>query len=183
MFFVSGLRFSNSELYFKVVWRSKIKVLLSGLTFESPWNYTVLMFKEFKEFAVKGNVIDLAVGVIIGAAFGKIISSLVSDIIMPPLSLLLGKVNFSNLYINLSGTAYQSLSAAKAAGAPTINYGLFLNNILDFVIVAFVIFLMVKQINKLKKKPAAPNSGLKDCPFCFSKIHLKQAAVLPARRL
>lgn len=133
------------------------------------------MFKEFKEFAVKGNVIDLAVGVIVGSAFGKIVSSLVSDVIMPPLGLLLGKVDFGSLYINLSGKAYATLAAAKAAGAPTINYGSFLNNLIDFIIVAFVIFLMVKQINKLKKQPAQKDSSLKDCPFCFSKIHQKAA--------
>lgn len=133
------------------------------------------MFKEFKEFAVKGNVMDLAIGVVIGAAFGKIVSSLVSDIIMPPLGLLMGKVNFDSLYFNLSARRYESLAAAKAAGAPTLNYGLFLNNIIDFLIVAFVIFLLVKQINKFKKKPASPDSNLKDCPFCFSKIHLKAA--------
>lgn len=133
------------------------------------------MFKEFKEFAVKGNVMDLAIGVVIGAAFGKIVSSLVSDVIMPPLGLLMGKVNFDSLYFNLSSTRYESLAAAKAAGAPTLNYGLFLNNIIDFLIVAFVIFLLVKQINKFKKKPASPDSNLKDCPFCFSKIYLKAA--------
>ena len=128
------------------------------------------MFKEFKEFAIKGNVIDLAIGVIIGGAFGKIVSSLVSDIVMPPLGLLLGKVDFSSLFINLSGRRFASLVAAKAAGAPTINYGLFLNNIIDFVIVAFVIFLVVRQINRIKKRPRSPEAKTKACPYCFSEV-------------
>jgi large conductance mechanosensitive channel len=114
------------------------------------------MVKEFKEFAMRGNVLDLAVGVIIGAAFGKIVTSFVSDVLMPPLGLVLGKVDFTNLYLNLSdkpGPA--TVAAAKAAGIPTLNYGMFLNNVLDFLIVAFVIFIMVRQINKLQK-PAPP---------------------------
>lgn len=131
------------------------------------------MLKEFREFAVKGNVIDLAVGVIIGSAFGKIVSSLVSDVIMPPLGLLLGRVDFSGLYINLSGKPYGSLAAAKAAGAPTINYGLFVNNAIDFVIVAFVVFLLVKQINRFKRQPQPPEPNTKPCPFCLSEIPLK----------
>jgi large conductance mechanosensitive channel len=133
------------------------------------------MLKEFKEFAIKGNVMDMAIGVIIGAAFGKIISSLVKDVVMPPIGLLLGKVDFSSLYINLSGQAYSSLKEAQNAGAATINYGLFLNTILDFLIVAFVIFLAVKQINRLKRKspqePPAPTE--KECVYCLSKIPLK----------
>jgi large conductance mechanosensitive channel len=111
------------------------------------------MFKEFKEFAMKGNVVDMAVGVIIGAAFGKIVASLVADIIMPPIGLLMGKVDFSSLFVSLSGESYPSLAAAKAAGAPTLNYGLFINSIIDFTILAFAIFIVVKQINRLKKTP------------------------------
>jgi len=116
------------------------------------------MLKEFKEFAMRGNVIDMAVGIIIGAAFGKIISSLVADVIMPPIGLLMGKVDFSSLFINLSGQSYASLAAAKAAGAPTINIGLFLNTLLDFAILAFAIFLLVRTVNRFKKEapPAAP---------------------------
>lgn len=128
------------------------------------------MFKEFKEFAVKGNVIDMAVGIIIGAAFGKIVSSFVNDILMPPVGLLLGKVDFSSLFLNLSGKPYDSLAGAKAAGAATINYGLFLNTVTDFIIVAFAIFLLVKQINRLKRGPEAVS---KQCPYCLSKIALK----------
>jgi len=116
------------------------------------------MLKEFKDFAMRGNVLDMAIGVIIGGAFRKIVSSLVSDILMPPLGLLMGKVDFSSLFINLSGTPQPSLTAAKAAGAPTINYGVFLQATLDFIIIAFVIFLLVKQVNRFKKveTPAPP---------------------------
>lgn len=128
------------------------------------------MFKEFKEFAVKGNVVDMGVGIIIGAAFGKIVNSFVNDVMMPPIGLLLGKVDFSNLFLNLSGKPYDSLAVAKSAGAATINYGLFLNNIIDFVIVAFAIFLVIRQINRLKKPG---ETTTKDCPYCFSKIPLK----------
>lgn len=118
------------------------------------------MFQEFKKFAIKGNVIDMAVGLIIATAFGKIVASLVKDVIMPPVGKLLGGVDFSNLYLNLSGKAYDSLKAAEAAGAPVMKYGAFIMTIIDFFIIAFVIFLMVKAINKAKKKeeaaPAAP---------------------------
>ena len=114
---------------------------------------------EFKEFAVKGNVVDLAVGVIIGAAFGKIVDSAVKDIIMPPIGLITGKTDFSSLYINLSGKTYATLQEAQKAGAPTINYGLFLNNVISFVIVAFVVFLMVKAINRLRRKEAVAPSA------------------------
>ena len=107
------------------------------------------MFKEFKEFIMRGNVMDLAIGIIIGAAFGKIITSFVSDILMPPIGLLLGKVDFTNLFINLSSTKYDTLKAAKDAGAPTVNYGVFLGTIVDFLIVAFVIFLVIRQINRM----------------------------------
>ena len=114
------------------------------------------MLKEFKEFAMKGNVLDMAIGVIIGGAFGKIVTSLVSDVLMPPLGLLLGKVDFSSLFFNLSGTPHPSLAAAKAAGAPTINYGVFLQAVLDFVIIAFAIFLLVKQVNRFRTPPPPP---------------------------
>ena len=115
------------------------------------------MLKEFKEFAMKGNVLDMAIGVIMGGAFGKIVSSLVSDVLMPPIGLLTGGVDFSSLILNLSGTPQASLTAAKAAGAPTINYGVFLQATFDFIIIAFVIFLLVKQMNRFKKEaPPAP---------------------------
>lgn len=133
------------------------------------------MLKEFKEFAMRGNVLDMAIGIIIGAAFGKIVSSFVNDILMPPIGLLLGRVDFSNLFINLSGEPYASLAEAKAAGAPTINYGVFLNTVLDFVIVAFAVFLVIRQINRLRRQPepapAAPTT--KECPYCFSVISIK----------
>jgi large conductance mechanosensitive channel len=136
------------------------------------------MIKEFKEFAVKGSVLDLAVGVIIGAAFGKIVSSLVDDVIMPPIGLLLGKVDFANLFWNLSGKpGVLTVAQAKAAGVPTINYGIFLNNVISFLIVAFVVFLIVKQFNRLRRgeeKPAAPAAPTtRDCPYCLSAIPLK----------
>jgi large conductance mechanosensitive channel len=131
------------------------------------------MLKEFKEFAMKGNVMDMAVGIIIGAAFGKIITSFVSDVLMPPIGMLLGKVDFSNLFFNLSGTSYPSIAAAKAAGAATLNYGLFLNTVIDFLIVAVAIFLVVKQLNRLKRAEAPAPVTMKDCPFCTSAIPLK----------
>ncbi len=118
------------------------------------------MLKEFKTFAMRGNVVDMAVGIIIGAAFGKIVSSLVKDVIMPPIGKLMGNVDFSNLFINLGDVAYESLAAAQEAGAPTINYGVFLNTVLDFLIVAFAIFMVIKGMNNMKKKeeekPAEP---------------------------
>lgn len=131
------------------------------------------MFKEFKEFAIKGNVMDLAVGVIIGAAFGKIVTSLVSDVLMPPLGLLLGKVDFSNLFLSLSGTQYASLDEAKKAGAATLNYGLFLNTVIEFLLVAFAVFLLVKQVNRLRREPPPPPPATKECPFCASSIPIK----------
>ena len=131
------------------------------------------MFKEFKEFAMRGNVVDMAVGIIIGAAFGRIISSLVNDVIMPPIGLLLGKVDFSSLFVNLSGTPYATLADAKKAGAPAIAYGAFLNTILDFVIVALVIFLLIRQMNKLKRQPAPAAATTKECPYCLSVIPFK----------
>ena len=131
------------------------------------------MLKEFKAFIMRGNVLDLAVGIIIGGAFGKIVSSFVADILMPPLGLIMGKVNFSDLFINLSGTAYPSVAAAKAAGAPTINYGIFLNTIIDFLIVAIAIYLMIVQVNRLNKKPEVPPPITKECPFCISAVPIK----------
>ena len=118
------------------------------------------MLKEFRDFAMRGNVLDMAIGVIIGSAFGKIISSLVSDVLMPPIGLLLGKVDFSSLFLNMSGTPQPSLAAAKAAGAPTLNYGVFLQSVFDFIIIAFVIFMLVKQVNRFKKEaPPTPPAG------------------------
>ena len=131
------------------------------------------MLKEFKDFAMKGNVLDMAIGVIIGGAFGKIVSSLVSDVLMPPLGLLMGKVDFSSLFINLSGTPQPSLTAAKAAGAPTINYGVFLQATFDFIIIAFVIFLLVRQVNRLKKPEPTAAPTTKDCPHCLLAIPVK----------
>ncbi|MGA2030892.1 MAG: large conductance mechanosensitive channel protein MscL [Thermoguttaceae bacterium] len=131
------------------------------------------MLKEFKDFAVKGNAIDMAVGLVIGAAFGKIVTSLVNDIIMPPLGLVLGKVDFSSLFVSLTGTPYDSLKAAKDAGAPTLNYGLFINAVLDFIIVAFAIFLVIKQINRLKKEAPPAEPSTKECPQCCSSIPIK----------
>jgi large conductance mechanosensitive channel len=131
------------------------------------------MLKEFKQFATRGNVVDMAVGIIIGAAFGRMITSLVSDIIMPPIGLILGRVDFSGLFMNLSGKSYETLAAAKAAGAATINYGVFLNTVVDFLIVAFVIFLLVRQINRwTKPAPAAP-PATKECPYCLSTIAVR----------
>lgn len=133
------------------------------------------MFKEFKEFAMRGNVLDMAVGVIIGAAFGKIVNSFVADIMMPPLGLLLGQVDFSNLFINLSGKPLASLAEAKTAGAPTINYGFFINQVIDFLIVAFAIFLLIRQINVMKRRSEAPPAvpTTKSCLYCLSDIPLK----------
>jgi large conductance mechanosensitive channel len=131
------------------------------------------MFKEFKGFISRGNVLDLAIGVIIGAAFGKVVSSFVADVVMPPIGLLLGKVDFSNLFLNLGSTHYDSVAAAKAAGAPTVNYGLFLNTVFDFLIVAFCIFLIVKQANRFKLHQEAALPPKKPCPFCKSDIALE----------
>lgn len=133
------------------------------------------MLKEFKEFALKGNVVDLAIAVIIGAAFGKIITSLVNDIIMPPFGMLLGGVNFTDLFISLDGQTYPSLAVATAAGAPTINYGIFLNNIISFLIITWVLYLIVKAINAMKKAPApAPAEPVaKTCPQCATEIPIK----------
>jgi large conductance mechanosensitive channel len=131
------------------------------------------MLKEFREFAVKGNVLDMAIGVIIGGALGKIVSSLVSDVLMPPIGLMMGKVDFSSLFLNLSGTPQPSLAAAKVAGAPTVNYGVFLQTVFDFIIIAFVIFILVKQVNRFKKAPPAGPPTMKDCPQCLSTIPIQ----------
>lgn len=133
------------------------------------------MLKEFKEFAMKGNVLDMAVGIIIGAAFGRIISSFVSDILMPPLGLLLGNVNFTNLFVTLSGASFATLDEAKKAGAVTLNYGVFLNTCIDFLLVAFAIFILIKQVNRMRAPaPVAPAPvTTKECPFCASTIALK----------
>jgi large conductance mechanosensitive channel len=131
------------------------------------------MFKEFKEFALKGNVIDLAIGIIIGAAFNKVVQSLVNEIIMPPVGMLLGKMDFSAMFINLSGKQFETLAEARKAGAATLNYGLFINSMVDFAIMAFVVFIMVKQINRLKREePVAPAPETKECPFCLSPVPL-----------
>jgi len=131
------------------------------------------MFKEFKAFAMRGNVLDMAVGIIIGVAFGRIITSFVNDILMPPLGLVIGKVDFSSLFLNISGTSYPTLAAAKAANAATINYGVFLNTVLDFLIVAFAIFLLVRQVNRWNKPEAAPAATTRECPYCLTQIPLK----------
>jgi large conductance mechanosensitive channel len=132
------------------------------------------MFKEFKEFAVKGNALDMAVGIIIGAAFGLVVSSLVADIIMPPFGLLLHHVDFSNLFVSLNGQSYATLALAKAAGAPTINYGLFLNAVISFLIVGFAVFLLVRMVNRWTVKPApAAAPTTRECPYCLSQIPLK----------
>ena len=130
------------------------------------------MLKEFKEFALKGNVVDMAVGIIIGAAFGRIVSSLVNDVLMPPIGKLMGNMDFGGLFLALDGKTYESLTAAKAAGAPTVNYGLFINAVIDFLIVAFVIFLLVKQMNRLKKEAPAAAPSTKECPYCKTQIPL-----------
>jgi large conductance mechanosensitive channel len=131
------------------------------------------MLKEFKDFAMKGNVLDLAIGFIMGTAFGAIVKSLVEDVVMPPIGLLLGKLDFSNLFLSLSGEQFSSLKAAKDAGAATLNYGVFLSTVINFVIVALVMFLLVKQINRLKKEPAPAAPATKDCSYCLSSIPIK----------
>ncbi len=137
------------------------------------------MFKEFKEFAIKGNTVDMAVGIIIGAAFGTIVTSLVNDIIMPPIGMLLGNVDFSSFFLVLKEgkmpSPYASIADAKAAGAVTMNYGLFINTIISFLIVSFAVFLLVKNINRLKRQSEEPSvvPATKECPFCFSVIPIK----------
>ena len=136
------------------------------------------MFKEFKEFAMRGNVVDMAVGIVIGAAFGTIVKSFVDDVLMPPIGLLLGNVDFANLFITLkegskAAGPYASLAAAKAAGAVTLNMGLFINTVISFLIVAFAVFLVVRGMNTLKMQEAPPPPDTRECPFCFSTIPLK----------
>ncbi len=133
------------------------------------------MLKDFKDFIMKGNVLDMAVGVIIGAAFGKIVSSLVADVLMPPIGLLMGGVDFSNLFINLSATSYATLKEAQAVGVPTINYGIFLNSIINFLIVAVVIFILIRQVSKFTPKPVeVPKAPMtKQCRFCLSEVSIK----------
>lgn len=125
--------------------------------------------EDFKKFAMRGNVMDMAVGVIIGGAFGKIVTSVVNDIVMPPVGMLLGNVNFSNLFISLNGKEYATLEAAKKAGAPVLAYGSFMNTVIDFLILAFIIFMMIRQINKLTPEPA-PKPEPRVCPYCKSEI-------------
>jgi large conductance mechanosensitive channel len=131
------------------------------------------MLKEFKEFIMRGNVVDLAVGIIIGGAFGKIVSSLVNDVLMPPIGKLMGGIDFSGLFINLSGSEYPSLAAAKAAGAATINYGMFINTVIDFIIVAAAIFILIKQVNRLKRPVEVAAPTTKACPYCLSAVPIK----------
>ncbi len=131
------------------------------------------MIKEFREFIMRGNVMDLAVGVIIGGAFGKIVSSLVSDVIMPPIGLLLNGVDFANLFVSLNGQAYATLAEAQAAGAPTLNYGNFISAVIDFLIVGLVIFLLIRALNRMQKPAPAAAPTTRECPHCFSTISLK----------
>ena len=132
------------------------------------------MLREFKTFLLRGNVLDLAVAVILGASFGAIVTSFVNDILMPPIGLALGRVNFADLFVSLSGQSYPTVAAAKAAGAATLNYGAFINTVINFVIVAFVVFLLVRQVNRMTAKPAAPAAATtKECPFCASAIPIK----------
>ncbi len=130
------------------------------------------MFSEFKKFIMRGNVLDLAIGVIIGAAFGKIVASLVNDILMPVISLVTGKIDFASLFVSLNGKEYATLALAKADKAPTLAYGLFINTVIEFLIVALVIFLIVKQVNRFKQPEEAPAAATKDCPECCTAIPL-----------
>jgi large conductance mechanosensitive channel len=131
------------------------------------------MLKQFREFAMRGNVVDLAIGVIMGTAFGAIVNSLVKDIIMPPIGLVLGKVDFASLYVNLSGGTYTSLAEAQKAGAATLNYGVFINTLINFIIIALVMFLLVRGMNKVQKPAPAAPAKTKECPYCLSEIPLK----------
>ena len=131
------------------------------------------MLKDFRAFLMRGNVVDLAVAVVIGAAFGTIVTSFVKDLLMPPIGLALGGVNFEDLFVTLSGGSYPSLAAAKAAGAPTLNYGIFINTIINFVIVAFAVFLLVRQIDRLRATPAPPSPSTKECSQCAMAIPLR----------
>jgi large conductance mechanosensitive channel len=153
----------------------RVHILKEKLTIHDElWEvYLMSFFGEFKEFAMHGNVIDMAVGIIIGAAFGKIITSFVNDIIMPPLGIMIGNADFTNLYVTLKGETYPSLAAAQAAGAVTINYGLFINNIINFIIVALAIFIVIRQMNSMKRKEEPAPAPTKQCPYCLSTIPLK----------
>jgi len=131
------------------------------------------MWSEFKTFAVKGNVVDMAVGIIIGGAFGKIVGSLVSDVLMPPIGLLLGNVDFSNLFLTLKGESGATLAEAQQAGAVTVNYGLFANAVITFFIVAFAVFLLVKQVNRWKTQPPPPEPNSRPCPFCLMEVPIQ----------
>lgn len=135
------------------------------------------LLDEFKKFALRGNVLDVAVGIILGASFGKIVTSMVTDVLMPPIGLALGKLDFSKLFINLSSQSYATLADAKAAGAPTLNYGAFINTVIDFVIVAFVVFLLVRQFNRFmerdKKEAATAAPAMRDCPYCLTSIPIE----------
>ncbi len=131
------------------------------------------MIKEFKEFIMRGNVLDMAVAIVIGIAFGSIVTSIVNDLIMPPIGLILGKVDFSNLFINLSGTSYSSLAEAKRAGAAVIAYGTFINTLINFLIVAFVMFVVIRLFNQFRRKQEPPAPSTKECPYCFTAIPLK----------
>ena len=132
------------------------------------------MLAEFKKFVMRGSVLDLAIGIIIGAAFGKIVTSMVNDIIMPPIGMILSNVDFTNLYVNLSGGSYDSLKAARDAGAATINYGVFLNSVIEFIIIALVVFLLVRSINKLIAPPPTPAAPpTKECPYCLTAVPAK----------
>lgn len=145
------------------------------MIFPQQQEVIVKFVDDFKQFVMRGNVVDMAVGVIVGGAFGKIVSSLVNDVVMPPIGLLLGGVDFSSLFLSLNGQVYASLAEAQQAGAPTLNYGVFFNTVINFLIVAFVIFVVIRQISVLQRKPepapAVPTT--KECPFCFSTVSLK----------
>lgn len=131
------------------------------------------MLNNFKAFILRGNVVDLAVGIVMGASFGAIITSLVNDILMPPIGRLLGSVDFTNFFVGLSGESYATLAAAKAAGAPTLNYGLFLNTVINFLIVSVAMFVVIRQVNRLYPKPAARGPATKECAYCASAIPTK----------
>lgn len=131
------------------------------------------MLGEFRDFAMRGNMLDMAVGIIVGAAFGRVVSSFVTDILMPPISLFMGRSDFSSKFINLSGHAYTTLAEAKAAGATTLNYGLFFNSLFDFLIVAFAVFMLIRQVNRLKRIEKPPEATTKACPFCYSTVAMK----------
>lgn len=169
------LIFPNSSYYWDKVFPVIAKAIEGGENDFSinPRRGGNVMIKEFKEFVLKGNVLDMAVGIIIGASFGKVVTSFVTDVMMPPVGLLLGKVDFSNLFINMSGKSFESLADAKKAGAATLNYGLFLNTTIDFLIVGFAIFILVRQVNRLKRQTPTAAPVTRECPFCLTTIALK----------